>query len=45
MKKSEACLQSDTMLIVWNKTLDMFVQTIYVCWDGEHWLIMLPSEY
>jgi hypothetical protein len=20
-------------------------QTIYACWDGEHWVIMLPSEY
>lgn len=20
-------------------------QTLYACWDGEHWVIMLPSEY
>jgi hypothetical protein len=20
-------------------------QTLYTCWDGEHWVIMLPSEY
>jgi len=20
-------------------------QTIYACWDGEHWVLMLPSEY
>jgi hypothetical protein len=20
-------------------------QTVYACWDGEHWVIMLPSEY
>jgi len=19
--------------------------TLYSCWDGEHWVIMLPSEY
>lgn len=19
--------------------------SIYACWDGEHWVIMLPSEY
>jgi hypothetical protein len=19
--------------------------TLYACWDGEHWMIMLPSEY
>lgn len=19
--------------------------TLYACWDGEHWVIMLPSEY
>ena len=19
--------------------------TLYTCWDGEHWVIMLPSEY
>ena len=19
--------------------------TFYACWDGEHWVIMLPSEY
>ena len=19
--------------------------TLYACWDGEHWIIMLPSEY
>ena len=19
--------------------------TIYACWDGEHWVIMLPGEY
>ncbi len=19
--------------------------TIYCCWDGEHWVLMLPSEY
>ena len=19
--------------------------TLYACWDGEHWAIMLPSEY
>jgi len=19
--------------------------TLYCCWDGEHWVIMLPSEY
>jgi hypothetical protein len=18
---------------------------IYACWDGEHWVLMLPSEY
>jgi len=18
---------------------------LYACWDGEHWVIMLPSEY
>jgi hypothetical protein len=23
--------------------LDMI--TLYACWDGEHWVIMLPSEY
>jgi hypothetical protein len=20
-------------------------QTLYACWDGEHWVIMLPYEY
>ncbi len=20
-------------------------QTLFACWDGEHWVIMLPSEY
>jgi len=20
-------------------------QTLYACWDGQHWVIMLPSEY
>lgn len=20
-------------------------QTIYACWDGKHWVLMLPSEY
>jgi hypothetical protein len=20
-------------------------QVLYACWDGEHWVIMLPSEY
>jgi hypothetical protein len=20
-------------------------QLIYACWDGEHWVLMLPSEY
>lgn len=20
-------------------------QTLYACWDGEHWVLMLPSEY
>lgn len=20
-------------------------QTIYACWNGEHWVLMLPSEY
>jgi hypothetical protein len=20
-------------------------QTLYACWDGENWVIMLPSEY
>ena len=20
-------------------------QAIYACWDGEHWVLMLPSEY
>ena len=20
-------------------------QTLYACWDSEHWVIMLPSEY
>ena len=20
-------------------------QTVYACWDGEHWVLMLPSEY
>jgi hypothetical protein len=20
-------------------------QTLYASWDGEHWVIMLPSEY
>lgn len=19
--------------------------TIYACWDGDHWILMLPSEY
>jgi hypothetical protein len=19
--------------------------TIYCCWDGQHWVLMLPSEY
>lgn len=19
--------------------------SIYACWDGEHWVLMLPSEY
>ncbi len=19
--------------------------TLYACWDGEHWVVMLPSEY
>jgi hypothetical protein len=19
--------------------------SLYACWDGEHWVIMLPSEY
>jgi hypothetical protein len=19
--------------------------TLYACWDGEHWVLMLPSEY
>ncbi len=19
--------------------------TLYACWDGEHWIVMLPSEY
>jgi hypothetical protein len=23
----------------------MPVQTLYACWDREHWVIMLPSEY
>jgi hypothetical protein len=21
------------------------LQTLYACWDGEHWVLMLPSEY
>ncbi len=21
------------------------VVTLYACWDQEHWVIMLPSEY
>jgi len=20
-------------------------QTLYACWDGDHWVLMLPSEY
>lgn len=20
-------------------------QKLYACWDGEHWVVMLPSEY
>jgi len=20
-------------------------QVLYACWDGEHWVLMLPSEY
>lgn len=20
-------------------------QTLYACWNGEHWVLMLPSEY
>ncbi len=20
-------------------------QCLYACWDGEHWIVMLPSEY
>ena len=20
-------------------------QNLYACWDGEHWVLMLPSEY
>ncbi|WP_439114965.1 DUF6876 family protein [Hydrogenophaga sp.] len=20
-------------------------QTLYACWDGEHWVLMLPGEY
>jgi len=20
-------------------------QSLYACWDGEHWVLMLPSEY
>jgi hypothetical protein len=20
-------------------------QTLYACWDGQHWVIMLPGEY
>jgi hypothetical protein len=20
-------------------------QVLYVCWDGQHWVLMLPSEY
>lgn len=20
-------------------------QTLYACWDGQHWVLMLPSEY
>lgn len=23
----------------------MSQQTLYACWDGEHWVLMLPSEY
>lgn len=25
--------------------LPLAVITLYACWDGEHWVIMLPSEY
>ena len=23
----------------------MHAISLYACWDGEHWVIMLPSEY
>jgi hypothetical protein len=23
----------------------MYAISLYACWDGEHWVIMLPSEY
>ena len=23
----------------------MSQQTLYACWDGAHWVLMLPSEY
>jgi hypothetical protein len=25
--------------------LPLAEQMLYACWDGEHWVIMLPSEY
>ena len=25
--------------------LPLTEQTLYACWDGENWVIMLPSEY
>ena len=23
----------------------LFEQVLYACWDGDHWVLMLPSEY
>ncbi len=23
----------------------LLVQVLYACWDGNHWVLMLPSEY
>lgn len=25
--------------------LPLAQQTLYACWDGEHWVLMLPGEY
>lgn len=31
--------------VIPNTDFPLAEQTIYACWDDEHWVLMLPSEY